>query len=173
MFKHKLIIFTFIALYSISSAVEGYVQLLSVRTQPLPPTPGVDLTYSTIGAIDSAVIGYSPVGSAAITLKQTGTYYISASIQFGFNKAGSCAKATSFFADFWIVADGADVENSNVQIQAAKTHKDVIVTSGIGSFTSGTKIKIKGAGKCAKAEFIAPKGEPAIPSIRLLVYKIA
>ena len=107
-------------------------------------------------------------------MKSAGAYFIIAAVQVGFAPAttGACRRATRFTADYWVALNGAKIDNSNVRMVAAKAHKDVIVTQGVGTFKNGDKVSILGSGIGAQAEYILPPGEPAIPSIIFTMYKI-
>jgi hypothetical protein len=165
----KSITFILVAL-CIVTQTWGYAQLSSTQSQVNAVT-GKALTYNQIDAIDAAVIGFT-LGGSEVTLKKAGTYFIIAAPQVGFSAAGSCKTKKAFTADYWLVAGGQQVANSNVRMAASSKTKDVIVTQGVGTFTANTKISIFGAGACSQSEYILPAGEPAIPSIILSVFLI-
>jgi hypothetical protein len=170
MYSNKLITVAIVALSVFASAVEGYLQLSSSVTQK-HTAAGIFLKFGNQDAIDTSLFAHV-IGSDSIKFKVAGTYFVIAAPQVGFNSAGTCSSATSYFADYWVVVNGAAVANSNVRLQAAKTHKDVIVTQGVGIFAANDVMKIEASGKCSLSEYIKPAGEPVIPSVILTVFKL-
>jgi hypothetical protein len=109
---------------------------------------------------------------ADVTIKEDGVYFMVAAIQVGKEKGDS-----DDYIDVWMKQNGKDVDNSGCR-QALKDPKftTVLVCQGVAECKAGDKFNVvistnapdNGVGIIK----IAPKGEPAIPSIIFSIYKI-
>ncbi len=107
-----------------------------------------------------------------MTIKTDGVYFMVAAIQVGKEKGDG-----DDYIDVWMKQNGKDVDNSGCR-QTIKDPKftTVLVCQGIAECKAGDKFNVvistnspdKGVGIVK----IAPKGEPAIPSIIFSIYKI-
>ena len=110
--------------------------------------------------------------SPEVVIKADGVYFMVAAIQVGKEKGDA-----DDYIDVWMKQNGKDVDNSGCR-QAIKDPKftTVLVCQGIAECKAGDKFNVvissnstdNGVGIVK----IAPKGEPAIPSIIFSIYKI-
>jgi hypothetical protein len=107
-----------------------------------------------------------------ITIKTEGVYFMVAAIQVGKEKG-----TEDDYIDVWMKQNGKDVDNSGCR-QVIKDPKftTVLVCQGIAECKAGDKFNVvissNTADKGVGIVKIAPKGEPAIPSIIFSIYKI-
>ncbi len=148
-----------------------YAQLSSVVTQRPDGSGPLLVKMESNDAVNG--IGHSDKEKTdTIVVKTAGVYFIMAAAQVG-REAGS----SDDHVDLWIRQNGKDVDNSNTR-QSIKDAKftAVLVCQGIAECKAGDVINVaisasapdKGLGIIATT----PKGEPAIPSIILSMYKI-
>lgn len=148
-----------------------YAQLSSLMTQKPEGGGPLLVKMESNDAING--IGHSDKEKIdTITVMTPGVYFIMAAAQIG-REAG----ASDDHLDLWIKQNGKDVDNSNTR-QSVKDAKftSVLVCQGIAECKAGDTFNVvisasspdKGLGIMATT----PKGEPAIPSIILSMYKI-
>lgn len=107
-----------------------------------------------------------------ITIKTDGVYFMVAAIQVGKEKGDA-----DDYIDVWMKQNGKDVDNSGCR-QMIKDPKftTVLVCQGIAECKAGDKFNVVISSNSADSGVgivkIAPKGEPAIPSIIFSIYKI-
>ncbi len=121
-----------------------------------------------LGGLDHDDKGKSP----DVVIKADGVYFMVAAIQVGKEKGDA-----DDYIDVWMKQNGKDVDNSGCR-QTIKDPKftTVLVCQGIAECKAGDKFNVvistnapsDGVGIVK----IAPKGEPAIPSIIFSIYKI-
>ncbi len=147
-----------------------YAQLSSSLSQKASPG-GTLVTMDSndaIGGIDHDDKGKSP----DITIKTDGVYFMVAAIQVGKESGDG-----DDYIDVWMKQNGKDVDNSGCR-QVLKDAKftTVLVCQGIAECKAGDKFNVVISANTADHGVgivkIAPKGEPAIPSIIFSVYKI-
>jgi len=109
---------------------------------------------------------------ADVTIKEEGVYFMVAAIQVGKEKGDS-----DDYIDVWMRQNGKDVDNSGCR-QSIKDSKftTVLVCQGIAECKAGDKFNVVISSNAPSNGVgiikIAPKGEPAIPSIIFSIYKI-
>jgi hypothetical protein len=110
--------------------------------------------------------------STEITIKTAGVYFMVAAIQVGKEKGDA-----DDYIDVWMKQNGKDVDNSGCR-QMIKDPKftTVLVCQGIAECKAGDKFNVVISSNTIDSGVgivkIAPKGEPAIPSIIFSIYKI-
>ncbi|MGL4551799.1 MAG: hypothetical protein ACRC33_11480 [Gemmataceae bacterium] len=141
----------------------NFAQLSSGDTQPAGETPKAITLNST-----DAAKGIENKGGE-VTIKEPGVYFAIAAGQIGATAAGG--KGT---VKLWMRQNGKDIDNSNTE-QTVSGTTSVLVCQGVGEFKAGDKIELAqsctgtGVGMLASK----PKGEPAIPSMILSVFKVS
>ena len=147
-----------------------YAQLSSSLSQKAAPG-GTMVTMDSndaAGGIDHDDKGKSP----DITIKTDGVYFMVAAIQVAKESGDS-----DDYIDVWMKQNGKDVDNSGCR-QVIKDPKftTVLVCQGIAECKAGDKFNVVISSNSADNGVgivkIAPKGEPAIPSIIFSIYKI-
>lgn len=147
-----------------------YAQLSSLLTQKVGTSPTLVKMES-----NDAIQGISHSDkekNTDIVIKTPGVYFIMAAAQVGRDSGTS-----DDHVDLWVKVNGKDVDNSNTR-QTVKDAKftAVLVCQGIAECKAGDVINAVIASSSPKSELgimaITPKGEPAIPSIILSMYKI-
>ena len=159
---------------SVGQEVKGgaiYAQLSSVVTQKPEGSSALLVKMESNDAVNG--IGHSDKEKTdTITVKTPGVYFIMAAAQVG-REAG----ASDDHLDLWIRQNGKDVDNSNTR-QAVKDAKftSVLVCQGIAECKAGDTFNVVIAASAPDKSLgivaTTPKGEPAIPSIILSMYKI-
>jgi hypothetical protein len=147
-----------------------YAQLSSSLSQKA----GVGGTLVTMDSNDAAGgIDHDDKGkSADVVIKTDGVYFMVAAIQVGKESGDG-----DDYIDVWMKQNGKDVDNSGCR-QAIKNPKftTVLVCQGIAECKAGDKFNVVISANSADHGVgivkIAPKGEPAIPSIIFSIYKI-
>jgi hypothetical protein len=110
--------------------------------------------------------------SPDVMIKADGVYFMVAAIQVGKEKGEA-----DDYIDVWMKQNGKDVDNSGCR-QTIKDPKftTVLVCQGIAECKAGDKFNVVISTNAPKDGIgivkIAPKGEPAIPSIIFSIYKI-
>ncbi len=147
-----------------------YAQLSSSMNQ-LASVGGTLVTMDSNDALGG--LGHDDKGkSADIIIKTEGVYFMVAAIQVGKTKGDG-----DDYIDVWMKQNGKDVDNSGCR-QAIKDPKftTVLVCQGIAECKAGDKFNVVISANSADNGVgiikIAPKGEPAIPSIIFSIYKI-
>jgi hypothetical protein len=111
--------------------------------------------------------------SSDIVIKDEGVYFMVAAIQVGKEKGDG----EDDYIDVWMKQNGKDVDNSGCR-QTIKDSKftTVLVCQGIAECKAGDKFNVVISSNSADHGVgvikIAPKGEPAIPSIIFSIFKI-
>ena len=111
--------------------------------------------------------------SPDIVIKDEGVYFMVAAIQVGKEKGDG----GDDYIDVWMKQNGKDVDNSGCR-QAIKDSKftTVLVCQGIAECKAGDKFNVVISSNSVDHGVgiikIAPKGEPAIPSIIFSIFKI-
>jgi hypothetical protein len=147
-----------------------YGQLSSSMSQKASAT-GTLVTMDSNDALGG--LEHDDKGKGAdVTIKTDGVYFMVAAIQVAKEKGDS-----DDYIDVWMKQNGKDVDNSGCR-QVIKDPKftTVLVCQGIAECKAGDKFNVvissnapdNGVGIVK----IAPKGEPAIPSIIFSIYKI-
>jgi hypothetical protein len=147
-----------------------YAQLSSSMSQKASLT-GTLVTMDSNDALSG--LDHDDKGKGTdITIKTEGVYFMVAAIQVAKEKGEG-----DDYIDVWMKQNGKDVDNSGCR-QAIKDPKftTVLVCQGIAECKAGDKFNVvissnapdNGVGIVK----IAPKGEPAIPSIIFSIYKI-
>jgi len=102
-----------------------------------------------------------------INILEDGAYMIIIAPQVG--GLGGDSKAT---ADYWVKVNGEDAANSNVRYVSADEYYDVIICQGVYELSAGDSVEVYGSGSNSQNVFLAPEGEPAVPSIIVTAYKL-
>jgi hypothetical protein len=110
--------------------------------------------------------------SPDVTIKTDGVYFMVAAIQVGKDSGDG-----DDYIDVWMKQNGKDVDNSGCrQVIKDASFTTVLVCQGIAECKAGDKFNVvistNSADKGVGIVKIAPKGEPAIPSIIFSIYKI-
>jgi len=147
-----------------------YAQISSSTSQ-LAPVGGTLVKMDSNDALGG--LEHDDKGNGAdITIKTAGVYFMVAAIQVGKTSGDS-----SDYIDVWMKQNGKDVDNSGCR-QSIMDPKftTVLVCQGIAECKAGDKFNVAISSNTADHGVgivkIAPKGEPAIPSIIFSVYKI-
>lgn len=147
-----------------------YAQLSSSMSQKASLT-GTLVTMDSNDALGG--LEHDDKGKGAdVTIKADGVYFMVAAIQVGKEKGDA-----DDYIDVWMKQNGKDVDNSGCR-QAIKDPKftTVLVCQGIAECKAGDKFNVVISSNSADSGVgivkIAPKGEPAIPSIIFSIYKI-
>ena len=147
-----------------------YAQLSSSMSQKASLT-GTLVTMDSNDALGGLEHDDKGKGSD-ITIKTDGVYFMVAAIQV----AKETGDADDYI-DVWMKQNGKDVDNSGCR-QVIKDPKftTVLVCQGIAECKAGDKFNVVISSNTADSGVgivkIAPKGEPAIPSIIFSIYKI-
>jgi hypothetical protein len=147
-----------------------YAQLSSSASQKAS-LKGTLVTMDSNDAL-SGLVHDDKAKSSEITIKTAGVYFMVAAIQVGKEKGEG-----DDYIDVWMKQNGKDVDNSGCR-QALKDPKftTVLVCQGIAECKAGDKFNVVISSNTADNGVgivkIAPKGEPAIPSIIFSIYKI-
>jgi hypothetical protein len=147
-----------------------YAQLSSSLSQKASLT-GTLVTMDSNDAIGGLEHDDKGKGSD-VTIKTDGVYFMVAAIQVAKEKGDG-----DDYIDVWMKQNGKDVDNSGCR-QAIKDPKftTVLVCQGIAECKAGDKFNVVISSSSADNGVgivkIAPKGEPAIPSIIFSIYKI-
>jgi len=121
-----------------------------------------------LGGLEHDDKGQSP----DVTIKADGVYFMVAAIQ-----VGKVSGEGDDYIDVWMKQNGKDVDNSGCR-QVIKDPKftTVLVCQGIAECKAGDKFNVVISSNSADNGVgivkIAPKGEPAIPSIIFSIFKI-
>jgi hypothetical protein len=147
-----------------------YAQLSSSLSQKASLT-GTLVTMDSNDAIGG--LDHDDKGKGSdVTIKTDGVYFMVAAIQVAKEKGDG-----DDYIDVWMKQNGKDVDNSGCR-QAIKDPKftTVLVCQGIAECKVGDKFNVVISSSSADNGVgivkIAPKGEPAIPSIIFSIYKI-
>ena len=147
-----------------------YAQLSSSMSQPASVT-GTLVKMDSNDALGG--VEHDDKGKGAdVTIKADGVYFMVAAIQVGKDKGDA-----DDYIDVWMKQNGKDVDNSGCR-QTIKDPKftTVLVCQGIAECKAGDKFNVVISSNSADNGVgivkIAPKGEPAIPSIIFSIYKI-
>jgi hypothetical protein len=147
-----------------------YAQLSSSLSQKAT-TAGTLVTMDSNDALSG--LAHDDKGkSPDVTIKADGVYFMVAAIQVGKEKGDA-----DDHIDVWMKQNGKDVDNSGCR-QTIKDPKftTVLVCQGIAECKAGDKFNVmistNAPGDGVGIVKIAPKGEPAIPSIIFSIYKI-
>jgi hypothetical protein len=147
-----------------------YAQLSSGDSQKAVPG-GVLVTMDSNDALSG--LDHDAKGkSSEITIKDDGVYFMVAAIQVGKQKG-----TDPDYIDVWMKQNGKDVDNSGCrQVIKDPDFTTVLVCQGIAECKAGDKFNVVISSNSADNGVgivkIAPKGEPAIPSIIFSIYKI-
>jgi len=148
-----------------------YAQLSSVVTQQPKGSDPLLIAMESNDALSG--IGHSDKEKTTdIVIKTAGVYFIMAAAQVG-KESGT----ESAYVDLWVKQNGKDVDNSNTR-QTIRDSKftAVLVCQGIAECKAGDVLNValsaSSAGHGLGAIATKPKGEPAIPSIILSIYKV-
>ena len=147
-----------------------YAQLSSSMSQ-MASLKGTLVTMDSNDALSGLVHDDKGKGTE-ITIKTAGVYFMVAAIQVGKEKG-----TDDDYIDVWMKQNDKDVDNSGCrQIIKDPKFTTVLVCQGIAECKAGDKFNVvissNSADKGVGIVKIAPKGEPAIPSIIFSVYKI-
>lgn len=163
-----LILFPSSFLISAGSVVQLASNITTTNTGNIVP-------FNIINVIDSGFFAFDPTNST-ITVKSTGDHFLMASLQVGYKDTGSrqCGKWKPFFADYWVIQDGASVQWSNVRLTSYPGKTDRIVLQMIfKGLSNGATIQIFTKGGCSETVYITTDStEPFIPSASLSMWKI-
>jgi hypothetical protein len=147
-----------------------YAQLSSSMSQ-LASVKGTLVTMDSNDALSG--LAHDDKGKGTdVTIKTAGVYFMVAAIQVGKEKGD-----TDDYIDVWMKQNGKDVDNSGCrQIIKDPKFTTVLVCQGIAECKAGDKFNVvissNSADKGVGIVKIAPKGEPAIPSIIFSIFKI-
>lgn len=182
MSRHSLAAFVWLVFGAIASVTPSrvdaagpggpaYAQLSSSVSQ-MAGEKGMLVTMDSndaIGGIEHDDKAKSP----DVVIKEEGVYFMVAAIQVGKEKGDGADD----YIDVWMKQNGKDVDNSGCR-QSLKDSKftTVLVCQGIAECKAGDKFNVVISSNAVDHGVgiikIAPKGEPAIPSIIFSIYKI-
>ena len=100
-----------------------------------------------------------------VRFNETGAFFVMAAAQVGGKGKGSVR--------MWMRLNGKDIDNSNTE-QTVEGSTSVVVCQGVGEFKAGDKLELMQSSTGSSIGMVAskPKGEPAIPSMILSVFRI-